>query len=51
MICYLKLKKKIPYEKLNIVILILLFIIVLLCTPILETGKSVGEALACFAGL
>lgn len=45
---YIKSKRKLPYEKINIVILILLFIVVLVCTPILEIGKSVGEALACF---
>ncbi|NLK96338.1 MAG: acyltransferase family protein [Clostridiales bacterium] len=46
---YIKSKRKLPYEKINIVILMLLFIIVLVCTPILQIGKSVGEALACFA--
>lgn len=45
---YMK-SKKLPVEKANIVVLILLFIIVLVCTPILDFGKSVGESLACFA--
>ena len=29
--------------------LFLLFLVVLVCTPILDIGKSVGEAMACFA--
>ena len=46
---YIKSKVKLPYEKINIVILALLFIVILVCTPILEIEKSLGEALACFA--
>jgi surface polysaccharide O-acyltransferase-like enzyme len=46
---YIKSKKQLPYEKINIGILMSLFIIVLLCTPILDFGKSVGESVACFA--
>ena len=46
---YIKSKKKLPYKKFNIIVLMSLFIIVLVCTPILEIGKSIGEALACFA--
>lgn len=37
------------FDKMNYAGLFCLFIVVLLCTPILEIGKSVGEALACFA--
>lgn len=40
---------KCNFDKMNYVSLFLLFIVVLVCTPILDIGKSVGEALACFA--
>ena len=46
---YIHAKKKCPVEKISVIGLILLFVIVLICTPILEIGKSVGEAIACFA--
>lgn len=40
---------KCNFDKMNYALLFLLFIVVLVFTPILEIGKSVGEALACFA--
>lgn len=46
---YMHAKKKWPVEKISVIGLILLFAIVLICTPILEIGKSVGESIACFA--
>lgn len=45
---YLRLSRKLPYEKINIAMLIFLFIVILVCTPILNIGKSIGESLACF---
>lgn len=40
---------KCRFDNMNYVALFLLFLVVLICTPILDVGKSVGEALACFA--
>ena len=40
---------KCNFEKLNYAGVFSLFILILLCTPILEIGKSMGEALACFS--
>lgn len=37
------------FDKMTYVPLFLLFLVVLICTPILDIGKSVGEAMACFA--
>lgn len=46
---YIHAEHQLKYEKMNIFFLLSLFFVVLVCTPILEIGKSVGEALACFA--
>lgn len=46
---YIHAEHQLKYEKMNVSFLLSLFLVVLLCTPILEIGKSVGEALACFA--
>ena len=47
---YSKSSKKIDGSKVVMVHLIPIFIVILMCTPILEIGgKSLGESLACFA--
>ncbi len=47
---YSKSSKKIDGSKMRIIHLLPLFMVILICTPILEIeGKSIGEALACFA--
>ena len=46
---YVNRTKKSSFDKMNYIMIFLLFIIVLIFTPILDVGKSVGEAFACFA--
>lgn len=47
---YIKSSRKLDGSKVRMVHLIPIFIIILICTPILEIGgKSLGESLACFA--
>ena len=47
---YIYRSKKLDYEKINISILLLLFLVVAAFTPVLNiAGKSMGESLACFA--
>lgn len=46
---YINRKRKCIFDKISYISLFLLFFVVLICTPVLEIGKSVGEAMACFA--
>lgn len=49
MIWYKNKKKKLNGSKITMVKILLLFLVILICTPILEIGgKSVGEFAACF---
>lgn len=47
---YIKSDKKIDGSKIKLVHLLPMFLLILICAPILEIGnKSIGESLACFA--